>query len=864
MNTDDLDQALRETLSGAAPTEIHDQTDKFFRALANQARQAEAERPAPTRRAIWSWWLWPGVSLAGAVTAAILLFGIFVSSTVSWAQVEERFRALHFFGVTVYFARNPAQPPEKIELWATQDHRTRVHYRGLVVFGQADQPARVLRAETGEEIPADELKLKSMEKDFPALDLALHMHEGLSRMPQFSLDEVLATFSGKRQDLRPVPNVDASIATDLQVFDLATTQSPAWVRFWVLKKSELPVRIRSLDPSGGEQVEAVFDYFTKMPDEAFDAAKVQVSIRARQGGANRQYALLKDPGGRPLTPGDVFAGAGFHLPEVAAAGRTADGVLWVQSHKAQNRCADGRTFDGWGKLTDDLGQSYLRVWVASRIEGDLQEEYYIPLNYQAGYRKPASYTLTCWDGMEGWQIWPVHIVGSTEVKQWAENAPIPKVFDSQDVPKASDLVQRLLAHHVQLEDWERFDALAATIPGTPEESPQALFRDLLLTRKLEAIRQREQAAALRARLFPLIKDPAKTAFPEAWDVMEDYLCDLLVAGQRETARSLANEFIAHLPVEREIHIGRLIHKLHRAGMTQDDIRKFFDEDVFSLPRVKEDLGRFPLNQNAEWTPATNPGLAVWREYLSRLSARYDRQPEPAECELIDEAPTLPKDQWWAPLPLPGHSELKAYFFASTDVETLALQIAQQRDLDPAQVIVSRSGIGSLHPTVCVYRATLESPQIWAAYLDHEHLRIEEKTTRRPVLVAKYNGQKLPSAFEVAPLDGTPFGTAPGVQEGGTGANAAHVLKCFADSLNIGRPADDPRRVLLVDETGLPEHPGPNQSQVNVCLAYQFGFWSGEAARQAALAWFRSNFGITFQEEEREVKVLELHTSGKAG
>src|SRR5205814_4506171 len=117
---------------------------------------------------------------------------------------------LNYFGATIYFTSNPAQPPEKIEIWATHDHRSRVHYRGLILFGEGDKETRVLRAETGQEVPLAELKGRSSDddirKNYPAMDVALGMQESLRRMPSFSLDEILRTFSGKRQDLQPVAN----------------------------------------------------------------------------------------------------------------------------------------------------------------------------------------------------------------------------------------------------------------------------------------------------------------------------------------------------------------------------------------------------------------------------------------------------------------------------------------------------------------------------------------------------------------------------------------------------------------------------------------------------------------------------------
>jgi len=863
MKNDALDQKLRETLSGTAPAEIHERTERHFQALAAHVRQQESKLLQRESRHPASWWLWPGVSIAGAAAIAMVLFTIFVSPSVSWAQVVERFRALPYFAVTVYVSQNPEQPPEKIELWAAHDHRTRVHYRGLIFFGQADKGVRVLRAESGQEIPLEELNGKrgdeEFRKNFPAIDVALGVHESLRQMPNFSLDELLRTFSGKREDLQPVPNVDASIAVDMQVFDLVTKQSPEWIRLWVLKKSELPVRIRSINPSFGNQIEAIFDYFTAMPDEAFDPAKVQSAIRAKQGSANRLYALLKDPGGRPLTPEDLFAKAGLHLPQLATVGRTAEGVVWVQSHKGENRSADGRRFDGWGKLRDNLGQEYLRVWAGQRLEGDIHEEYFIPLNYGAGYQKPASYTLTCWDREDDyshsyWRDRPTTIVGSVEVKQWTEGASVPKLFDDQLGLDNAGFTRRLLSHLASLEEWERFDALAATIPGAPEDNSLALFRDMKLTEKLDKIRQYEQAAAVRARLFPLVKVEHRA--PDEWELIESHLSDLVRAGQREAARPLANRFVTDLPVQREIHIGRFIYKLHEAGMSLDDIRKFFDEDVLNLPRVKEDLGRMSAFHDEIQNSSNDPRYAAWREYVEKLAARYRDQAPSAECEFIESDFVAPSGQAGGLLPLPGHPGYSVGIWAPVPPQTLRYSAAAYRKLDPSLITVSPN-VKETKAAICVYRTTTNSTDTWEAYLKFQGINTVEKSTTRTVLVAQYNGQILPNCFQVTPLNCSQFGTTLVRDSGGMQNNTTNVLENFAEAMNFGLVENDPRRTIILNETGLPDEPGANQSAANVCLVYDTAFWAGPEATLMATDWFRNNFGITFHKEERALKTLEL-------
>ena len=866
MKTDDLDQTIKEALSGNAPEEIHRNAQHHFEAFAARLREMPARRTMRERHPLW--WLWSGLGLAGTATAAVMLFSFFFSPSVSWAQVVERFRALRFFNATVYFSRDSTQPPEKLEIWATQDRRTRVHYRGLIFFGQGDKPAKVLRAETGEEVPIADLQGNDpdgkLRKEYPALPMALGIHKKLGETPNFSLDELLAMFSGKRQDLQPVPNMDASIANDMQVFDLASPRSPEWMRFWVLKKSGLLTRLRSLDPDSGEQIEAVFDYFTAMPDEAFDPAKVQAAIRKQQGNKNKLYALLKDPGGRPLTPGDVFDKSGYHLPHIESAGRTDDGILWVMSSDSINHSAEGGSHYGWGRLTDDLGQKYLHEWVGENGD-DRELEYYVPLDYRTGYKKPASYILTCLDRDEYTGVAQhVTIIGSVEVKEWKENAPVPKLYDKASVPGPDDFLRRLLPEICSLEDWERFDQLVATIPGRAEENTMALFRDIIIVRKLEKMGRRDEAAELRARLFPIVENVTKESMWEASEIIDGHICDLVRAGQRDTARQLANKYLADLSKPGwQSYLERLIALLHEAGMKETDIRGFFDQDVLGLPEVKIFVKETQLFQNDEWNPATNPQLAAWRAYLATLAARYNSRPLPADLEFIDDKFDLSGDQTFGNLPLPGHPEYQVTYFPYTAARDLAVTTAQTYDLDPSLATLSNPSGITVKPAVCVYRTKVAWPQIWAAYLKRNNIGILEKSASRKVLVARYDGRKLPNCFEVAPLDGSSLGGDPDFREGvGGGFTTVAVLQAFAEALNHNKKAGDPGRTIIVNETGLPGKPGPNQSHANICLAAELAFWSGEAADKLAFKWFQDNFGITFHEEEREMKMLELQPANQ--
>ncbi len=218
MKNDALDQKLRDRLSGTAPTEIHERTERHFQALAAHVRQQESKLLQRENRRASSWWLWPGVSLAGAAAIAMVLFTIFVSPSVSWGPKSSNASALPYFAVTLYVTqKSRATARETRTLGIARSIATRVLCRGLIFFGQADQGVKILRAESGQEIPLEDLKGQrggeEFRKKYPAIDVALGMHESLRQMPNFSLDELLRSIlPANARICSRCRSVDASIA----------------------------------------------------------------------------------------------------------------------------------------------------------------------------------------------------------------------------------------------------------------------------------------------------------------------------------------------------------------------------------------------------------------------------------------------------------------------------------------------------------------------------------------------------------------------------------------------------------------------------------------------------------------------------
>jgi hypothetical protein len=621
METHEFDQALRRHLADPAPAEVQREAAPSFAALAAelQTRSAAADRRA---RTAWRWW-WAGVSLAGGV-AAVIAGLLLVSPAPTWAKVTERFRSLRFFNATVYFTDAAGRTSEKIDLWVAQDHRLRAHYHGLMFFGVDGRISRILSTETGGEVPLEALHASLHNREEPALDPypGLALVRGIARlgeMPRFSLDNLLQLFRRQRDGLLPTLNTDLSLADDMQVFDLTGRQTPEWIRLWVLRRSELPVRLRVWNPGDGRRIDLVFDYASEMPEEAFDAAKVQEAIREKRGDANRLYSLLQDSGGRPLSPEQLFAAGGYHLPEIDAVGRTEDGMVWVLSRRAENRRADGRRVCGWDRLSDDLGQEYVHRFVGWLPEDDTALEYFAPADHDADFKLPREYTLVCTDRPEDEAAGAgqaANIIGSKAIKTWNEKAAIPDLAEARrnQIGGRTSWPLVVLDDALEQQDWPRFDDLAAQLSGEPESDPVALARDVKVAHRLVLDNQREAAATLCARLYPLVRDAVPEGDLSRTDIVRWHIADLYRTGRFDEARQLANQHAAEAMHQSRIEgprfVAALIMELRIAGMPEAQVGAFFSPRLIKVPAVRDRINR--LRVFGEAPPAAQPTPVVFR------------------------------------------------------------------------------------------------------------------------------------------------------------------------------------------------------------------------------------------------------------
>ena len=856
-----VDDTLRAYLGGAVPGAVESRAQKHFDGLRDQMR---SERGAWTGPKLVAWrpaWAGAGALCSLLVTASII--ALFSQPRLTWAAVVARFKAVQFFRATVFLTENPLKQPEKIEIWMSADRRSRVHHRGRVFFGMGDKVVRVYDVSSRTAIDLERLDARARREQ--QLNKAIHMIGMMGRMEELSLDTVLQFFVRRPKRSAPLKNAEASIAEDMEVFDVTTGRTPEWMRIWVLKTSGLPIRLRSWDPRRGESVEVTFDYMAAQPDEAFDADAFEESLRRKDGRANRLYDLLEDPGGRAMTPEDVFEVKGYHMPTIVQAGRTEDGVFWVLSGKSRNRMPNGHTFDGFGRLTDSLGQDYLHRPVGHRVRGDLCFEYFIPFTYGTDYRRPESYTLTCWTQPDGWGQ-PFDIVGSVEVTEWQEGKPDPKPF--RGLPDRRSLLTAIIKDHRSRGDWDRFDKLLVLIPGEPEANEMALFREKQRLWKLQGMRKNDEAFDLMARLYPLIEQRfAKDAWRERRLVVA-YIQELVTRSRRDDAERILRERLADLRAFKHpqalVHFaGELYRGLMQRGLSDGSIDVMFGFDVMGDAEIKKRVQQFG---GLSWvTVDKDPRFDDWRDYAKKVAELYDRRPLPEALEFLTDVEPYDPDRPSYGLPLPGHEGYKLSRIKGGWLGVL-LNVARSRGRNPKLIRVAEPLRTDRLNVLCVHRDTVKYADLAEQLTARRGVEIVDKSVQREVWVARYDGRKLPDWRMVRPLDAGHLGAQRLFQGGGTQTTVDRLLDWLERAANHGKVGTGLRKdaVCIVDETGLPKEPGENQSWETISLTHGYAFWAGEEAMELTKQWFEENFGITFHEEQRSLRVLEIRpVSGRA-
>ncbi|OHB63095.1 MAG: hypothetical protein A2Y76_04840 [Planctomycetes bacterium RBG_13_60_9] len=770
-----------------------------------------------------------------------------LGGAVAWAEVTRRFQAVPFFSAAIYMKEDATSEPTQMELWMSQDGRIRLRIGTQVVFARGGAALQAYDIKSRQPVEPDERARVFIGK--------------INEAGELSLDAIIKVmFGGQTTEVTPLVNPDAVISQDMVVFDVEIPDTPEWVRIWALRESRLPVRITVWDPRDGETMDAIFTYSREQPAEFFDPNAFQTLLENRSAGSqvNVAYAFLTDPGGRNITPEEMFAQSGYHVPQVEQAGITPDGAVWVIAAKGDNRMPNGYSFFGFGKLEDDLGREYRRVYASHRTATDQSMEAFVPADYPFDGRVPGKLILVC----EVDDCRPRarrEVIGTVELANWRQGQSWPD--GTIDVNERAFRTQMAMVHGDN-GDFAKAEHILSTIQGRPEEDPAALGRERVRLRILVQQDKYAAAVALGERLMPLLEGKYQDwhGFVPTPTIFRDYVRALVYAGQLDEAKHVWQRI---KNIEPQLHPG--LSEAARAHIAEA-IRHDFENsllvmvpelsgkahltisqlnDIFGIDIKKDEL--FKDETFWDWNPEfEKPKYRNWERHLAELAEYYRSHPLPASMEILAHAGN--EEYGGHPNKMPGVDGYEVHLLSGT-LAHHALFYRYPESVGRVRVEPGVADVTFDHDLV--YRAGTPWLQMSEFVLDSFGLEIVEVNEPRQVWVARHDARELKDYREVlapVPHDVSPgrkVGTASSGSSGGFGVT--FLFNDFMADQNQDARGDG---ILIVDETGINE----KVSRESPC-------WERPEAIDMARKWFADEFGITFTEETRTMTTYVIRRKG---
>jgi len=739
---------------------------------------------------------------------------------------------------SIYIKDNATAEPKQMELWMSQDGRTRLRVDQQVIFGINGTVTKTFDIEKRIKTEPDEMASFFLRK--------------IGEAEEFSLDSVIKVmFRGQMQEVTPLINPNAVISQDVVVFDVNIPHTPEWVRIWALRESRLPMRIKVWDPRDGASTDAVFEYSKDQSKEFFDPNAFETLLQDNRvsGRTNIVYAFLKDPGGKNITPEEMFKKSVYHMPTVKEVGITKNGAFWVTAGNSRNRMPNGNVFEGFSRIEDDLGRTYFSVGGGHRLRDDTSLDIFVPVDYPFDDRIPSKITLFCETENYDPRTEP-EVIGTIDLTEWQNDTPCPNLFDSGNTDPLRlkiSLAYKLFGK----ENAEKLERLVQTIPAWTEQpdNKSLLYFWIRLNYKQD---NDQEVIKIGQTLLPLIlKNPRS----ESRYSIREYLIALARTGEIDEAAKLFAKIDAIEEISPEKsnkrYYSRFLQNMadfltSEAELDPNQISKILGFDISKREDFKSVLNRAKQTAN-------NRKLRIQAEKrLQEISDYYQTHPLPENMELLERPDGQAVYLVGVSNTIPNHEQYKVQpiNYAVSNMVSVLRYFNGIHPYDIVPVRIEDDAAEQKLSADLIYKdgATHKERAQFVLSLSGMELVTEDGPSRK-VLVAKYDGRKLKDPQQIK----TPFGyDSLNKLKPGTTASSAHpgfgmdhLLDDLARQQNRNIE-DDGKKLVIIDETGLE---GP--------VSGVTAFWTGDKGFELAKKWFKDNFGVTFSEETRTLKTYVI-------
>ena len=383
------DQPLPEDISQLADEEMV----RFSRAI------ELLERQKPTV-VLWmesvAQWLahWSHRVIAStAVLTLIVVGGVLLNmpqKAIAWSDVRRAFATVSHVHISAILydpqqvTKDDDSPPdyEGLEFYYQFPNQYRGHGRGLVHFVTHDV-SRVYNTEDKAFLASDDYRriipealLQAEQQGTSLLDIIL-----------------MLAFQGNVPEKEPVLNTTLPVESGIEIFDYAHSGVDMWARIWVLKETQLPLRVKMHTPRWNETTLLVFDYSDPKPDRFFDITYFEDKARSGNNRKSHQFYRIGDeqivsdqPGSvkkKATNAAQVYDIQGIVPPQFKRIEVSDNGDLLIVAKNPENLNQNGGHIEGYyrDELQDNWGNVYHRYYKSHdwTQEGDTLFAYYTPM-----------------------------------------------------------------------------------------------------------------------------------------------------------------------------------------------------------------------------------------------------------------------------------------------------------------------------------------------------------------------------------------------------------------------------------------------------------------------------------------------------
>ena len=291
-------EALQETFNRGIPEKL----EKKLRKMLNGFRQDLKMHPYVRNPKKYRFYKWrekfsfsrplvrllvlTGTTAACFVIVITLFFG---NESVTWADVEEQFRAIPACTVSVYVKQGWLDLPIHAQYWIGYGGRMRIHSGSKITFVKQKEFMRTF-----------DIKTRTEGKPPWFIDSFLRALYRAKDSGTPTLKSIIEAMTVENViDATSLVISDAEVSRDLLVFDAESYDTLWFIRVWALRESKLPIRILKWHRRHDRYEEILFNYSKEQPEKFFDpdafAEKLQDPTLTEY---ELKYLFLRDPGGK--------------------------------------------------------------------------------------------------------------------------------------------------------------------------------------------------------------------------------------------------------------------------------------------------------------------------------------------------------------------------------------------------------------------------------------------------------------------------------------------------------------------------------------------------------------------------------------